>query len=99
MRDSCIQPCSGRAARIRCADVVPAAREPKSRHGEGRHDMNNDAFAVAWFAGLGIGGFDDMDTARRVLGEREREMPTVKAQVIISVSLDDLDGLDGDLLF
>lgn len=92
MRGCCIRRCSGQAARIRCADVVPAAREPEGRHGEGRHKMNEEAFAAAWFAGIGIGGFDDPDAARRVLGARERERPPVKAQVIISVSLDDLDG-------
>ncbi|HET9893971.1 MAG TPA: hypothetical protein VFQ44_03465 [Streptosporangiaceae bacterium] len=60
--------------------------------------MNEDAFAAAWFAGAGVGGFDDMDAARRVLAAREKERTAIKAQVIISVSLDELDGLDGEML-
>jgi hypothetical protein len=62
----------------------------------GQDDCSADAFAAAWFWAMGTPGFADGNTGMVKRGARLRDVaPT---NVIISVSLDDLDGPDGDLL-
>ncbi len=74
--------------------------------------MSEDDYEAAWLAARGLaargqgGGFDDAEVARRVRGASgagardagARDAELKPSQAIISVSLDDLDGTDGDLL-
>ncbi|HET7017088.1 MAG TPA: hypothetical protein VFI65_24410 [Streptosporangiaceae bacterium] len=62
----------------------------------GHGDFSADAFAAAWFWATGTPGFADGNTGMIKRGAQLRDpAPT---NIVISVSLDDLDGPDGDLL-
>ncbi len=62
----------------------------------GHGDFSADAFAAAWFWATGTPGFADGNTGMIKPGARLWD--AVPPNVVISVSLDDLDGPDGDLL-
>lgn len=62
----------------------------------GHGDFSVDAFAAAWFWAIGPQGFADGNTGMIKRGAKPRDL--VPPNVVISVSLDDLDGPDGDLL-
>ncbi|HXS66661.1 MAG TPA: hypothetical protein VN767_27710 [Streptosporangiaceae bacterium] len=62
----------------------------------GHGDFSADAFAAAWFWATGTPGFADGNSGMLRRGARLRD--PVPTNVVISVSLDDLDGQDGDLL-
>ena len=59
-------------------------------------DFSADAFAAAWFWAMGTPGFADGNTGMIKPGARFAD--PVPPNIVISVSLDDLDGPDGELL-
>jgi hypothetical protein len=62
----------------------------------GHGDFSVDAFAAAWFWATGAPAFADGNTGMIKRGARLRDAEP--PNIVISVSLDDLDGPDGDLL-
>jgi hypothetical protein len=68
----------------------------------GSGDFSADAFAAVWFWAMGAPGFADGNTNMIKPGARLTDAvpphDTVPPNLVITVSLDDLDGPDGDLL-
>ncbi len=62
----------------------------------GSGDFSADAFAAAWFWAMSTPGFADGNTGMIKPGAEVTE--PVPPNIVIAVSLDDLDGQDGDLL-
>jgi hypothetical protein len=62
----------------------------------GSGQFATDAFAAAWFWAIGAHGFGDIGTA--MAGTDSESLGGSMPNVIISVSLDDLDGPCGDML-
>jgi hypothetical protein len=62
----------------------------------GSGDISADAFAAAWFWATGAPGFAEGNT--NMIKPEARLGDAVPPNIVISVSLDDLDGPDGDLL-
>ncbi|HEY3902967.1 MAG TPA: hypothetical protein VGM14_03525 [Streptosporangiaceae bacterium] len=62
----------------------------------GSGDFSADAFAAAWFWAMSTPGFADGNTGMIKAGAQVTD--AVPPNIVIAVSLDDLDGQDGDLL-
>jgi hypothetical protein len=62
----------------------------------GSGDFSAEEFAAAWFWAMSAPGFADGNTNMIKPGARGAD--AVPPNIVISVSLDDLDGPDGDLL-